>query len=496
MSQSIGGQQEQVSEKALISPEMQRGDLPTHNLIATILTQLRLDPIDLKRRPQLRTCIHTAGYETTYPFALLVASPMDMELSPFLDENYATDDIKRREQHLLAQASRANPRSTFESSASGLMIMKETLGKKIRVPEPDLQTTITTKDQLLLALQNWKSHHRAREDSSAADRIHCHTNSLKDLWAGGLLHGNEASLIELDSQLRGARMRDPSAASGGWVFDNTPGAGCSTIPSCGASARGPSNRTAQTAANPAETRRGASPGKDAVTTGEAAAAEGLPAGSATTARHPSRRQPPRSGASASLTTSGSGTWARAACACSLHTTGNARATPGVRASSAATRCATSAPNASLAKAPTKSVRARAPTDRAGGCMPRVSRDNTEAFIRDMQSQLRDISKAIMPDQAIDGMVALNIASGVNMTAAALQQLDITVSTHIDVELDPIARSIADRHYHTDHSSIPFDLRLITRAHIKRLFDKYGTIDLVVISTPCQGLSRANTGGLG
>ena len=78
----------------------------------------------------------------------------------------------------------------------------------------------------------------------------------------------------------------------------------------------------------------------------------------------------------------------------------------------------------------------------------------------------------------------------------MRQQQVPVRQHIDVELDPVARSIANLHHNTDTTSLPQDILLITEKHILQLFEKYGTIDVVVISTPCQDLSSANVNGTG
>ena len=83
-----------------------------------------------------------------------------------------------------------------------------------------------------------------------------------------------------------------------------------------------------------------------------------------------------------------------------------------------------------------------------------------------------------------------------MTAQAMKQQGTKVRQHIDCELDPTARAIANLHHNTDTSSLPQDIKLITQKHIDRIFEKYGAVDLVVISTPCQDLSCANTTGKG
>ena len=95
-----------------------------------------------------------------------------------------------------------------------------------------------------------------------------------------------------------------------------------------------------------------------------------------------------------------------------------------------------------------------------------------------------------------GIVSVNLCSGVNMTAEAMKQQGTKVRQHIDCELDPTARAIANLHHNTDTSSLPQDIKLIQQHHIDLLFKKYGTVDLVVISTPCQDLSSANDAGKG
>ena len=110
----------------------------------------------------------------------------------------------------------------------------------------------------------------------------------------------------------------------------------------------------------------------------------------------------------------------------------------------------------------------------------------------------NVSYSVKHIQAMSttGIVSLNLCSGVNMSAEAMRQQQVQVRQHIDVELDPVARSIANLHHNTDTTSLPQNILLITEEHILELFEKYGTIDVVVISTPCQDLSSANVNGTG
>ena len=78
----------------------------------------------------------------------------------------------------------------------------------------------------------------------------------------------------------------------------------------------------------------------------------------------------------------------------------------------------------------------------------------------------------------------------------MKQQQVQIRQHVDVELDPVARSIASLHHNSDTTSLPQDILLITEKHIRQLFEKYGTIDVAVIITPCQDLSSANVNGTG
>ena len=107
----------------------------------------------------------------------------------------------------------------------------------------------------------------------------------------------------------------------------------------------------------------------------------------------------------------------------------------------------------------------------------------------------ETSKAHIKSTQKTGIVRLNLSPGVNMTAESPRQLEIQVWRHIDVELDPVARSIASLHHNPDVIIHPHDIKEITIDHITNVF-QYGGIDLVTISTPCQDLSPANVKGEG
>ena len=68
-----------------------------------------------------------------------------------------------------------------------------------------------------------------------------------------------------------------------------------------------------------------------------------------------------------------------------------------------------------------------------------------------------------------------------------------IRNQIDVEIDELSRGIASANHVIDHVALPQDLTKVEPHHIDRLVEMYGRIDMVVATTPCQGLSRANEG---
>ena len=68
------------------------------------------------------------------------------------------------------------------------------------------------------------------------------------------------------------------------------------------------------------------------------------------------------------------------------------------------------------------------------------------------AQVSDSVEHIKPCETV-GIVSVNLCSGVNMTAEAMRQQGTKVRQHIDCELDPTARAIANLHHNTDTSSL-------------------------------------------
>ena len=83
-----------------------------------------------------------------------------------------------------------------------------------------------------------------------------------------------------------------------------------------------------------------------------------------------------------------------------------------------------------------------------------------------------------------------------MFAEALKESAIQVAHSFDVETDPTSRAVARANHDIDHESLPQDLWQVTDDHTDDLVAKHGKIDLVIATTPCQGLSSANDKGTG
>ena len=94
------------------------------------------------------------------------------------------------------------------------------------------------------------------------------------------------------------------------------------------------------------------------------------------------------------------------------------------------------------------------------------------------------------------MNVLYLCGGIGMFAQAIAADNLIVAHHTDVEIDATSRGIASKHHNIDHTTLPQDLTQVTHAHLADLKAKYGRIDLVIATTPCQGLSSANKNGTG
>ena len=83
-----------------------------------------------------------------------------------------------------------------------------------------------------------------------------------------------------------------------------------------------------------------------------------------------------------------------------------------------------------------------------------------------------------------------------MFAQAIADANIKVASATDIEIDSLSRKIASRHHDLDHDSLPQDLHEVHPHHILEQAAKGITYDMVIATTPCQGLSRANSAGKG
>ena len=99
-------------------------------------------------------------------------------------------------------------------------------------------------------------------------------------------------------------------------------------------------------------------------------------------------------------------------------------------------------------------------------------------------------------QQTDGLTVLVLCGGIGTTALSIKNTGRKIKAIIDVEIDPTARAIASANHQIDHVTLPQDLWEVTATDVQDLLDKYSKIDLVMWSTPCQGLSTANRQGKG
>jgi site-specific DNA-cytosine methylase len=111
-------------------------------------------------------------------------------------------------------------------------------------------------------------------------------------------------------------------------------------------------------------------------------------------------------------------------------------------------------------------------------------------------QIKNIKHYIASIERPQGLNVLYICGGIGMFAQALLEGGVRVANHIDIEIDEMSRGIASSNHEIDHTTMPQDLGLVTAESLRALQARYGKIDLVVITTPCQGLSRANKTGKG
>ena len=96
----------------------------------------------------------------------------------------------------------------------------------------------------------------------------------------------------------------------------------------------------------------------------------------------------------------------------------------------------------------------------------------------------------------EGITMLTLCGGIGTFALCYEKAGGRIKAHIGCEIDPMARAIAKTHHNIDHVTLPQDLTQITATDIQELVARYGAIDVMAWSTPCQGLSRANREGQG
>ena len=112
------------------------------------------------------------------------------------------------------------------------------------------------------------------------------------------------------------------------------------------------------------------------------------------------------------------------------------------------------------------------------------------------NEIKDTKNYIHSIERPQGINVLYLCGGMGMFAEALKGSAIDIANSFDVEIDPTSRAIARANHKIDHDSLPQDLWQVDESHIDSIVRKHGNVDLVIASTPCQGLSAANDTGTG
>ena len=175
------------------------------DIMSQLLEALDRDKEDLDMRPRLYFCLEAQGYHSKFPFQKMQGDPRHMDISCMLDENAATAADKTQEQKQL-QAVQGQGDSSLEAGKNGNVRL--VTGKKPQLTKPTLQKSISTKDDLFLALYAWAHHYKAAGMGEYETQVMLHTLSLREIWQSKVLGTDAKALIDLDARLREYRCRE------------------------------------------------------------------------------------------------------------------------------------------------------------------------------------------------------------------------------------------------------------------------------------------------
>ena len=175
------------------------------DIMSQLLEALDRDKEDLDMRPRLYFCLEAQGYHSKFPFQKMQGDPRHMDISCMLDENAATATDKTQEQRQL-QAVQGQGDSSLEAGKNGNVRL--VTGKKPQLTKPTLQKSISTKDDLFLALYAWAHYYRAAGLGEYETQVMLHTLSLREIWQSKVLGTDAKALIDLDARLREYRCRE------------------------------------------------------------------------------------------------------------------------------------------------------------------------------------------------------------------------------------------------------------------------------------------------
>ena len=189
-----------------------------HSIMTTLMASLGLDEDDLDMRPSLHTCVSAAGHDTTFPFRRMIGEPMGMDIDGMLDENAATPATRATEAKELRAAQREDAAAFQEGKGGALHVVA---GKKPKLTKQTMAKTVTTAQDLIMALHNLAYHYGKVGQPERRRLVEEHTTSMRETWHHGALLGVHANLIAFDKALREHRCRKGKTDT--WTLDTEMG---------------------------------------------------------------------------------------------------------------------------------------------------------------------------------------------------------------------------------------------------------------------------------
>jgi hypothetical protein len=159
----------------------------------------------------LAPCVEASGHDTTYPFNALIGEPL-LDVSQFMDENYATDGMKGEELRGLQASARSDDSAGLEVDAAGNLLLNK--GRKPKLPKYVEVQSLKTAEGLIAALNNLGFHYRETGDAARADAMVNHCASMRDLWYSRRFTNKDKPFIKFEESLRRYRSMNATPSNG------------------------------------------------------------------------------------------------------------------------------------------------------------------------------------------------------------------------------------------------------------------------------------------